>query len=53
MIGILFKVAEESHPFIEKLSLTDKEDNQNIDFSEIFLEHDEEGNVKEPGFYHY
>jgi carbonic anhydrase len=54
VIGLLFKVSEESHPFIKQIDLNDKKNAENdINFTDLFTKYDENGKPIDPGFFHY
>lgn len=49
----MFKVSEESHPFFDKLRVTDWEEIEELSLTELFENRDEEGDLKPLHFYHY
>ena len=54
VIGVMFKLDEKSHPFIEKLRHEDLGHIERINYNELFKEHtDPLYKGRKPGFYHY
>jgi hypothetical protein len=53
VVGIIFTLDEESHPFIKKLNAKDLGHIESINFLELFNTLDEESNGGVKEFYHY